>query len=333
MNDQMGLEILSSILQRMSYPNLVLSKNEDSSYGIDVKDLHRLLLKGCHKMQKLNKGQELSQVDLESLEGIHLTVKTLTGKTIKIKIKPTASVQKLKEIIKNLEGFSVNEQALIFQSRKMKNEDILEDVGVQEGSILFMILVLRGGGPGIMLSPTVLLDERFHFDFTSITDKTSYNRGGLAYIRPCGWRRYALKVHGKYNDDIWLLGKSKRPDQYSPAEEEWPVSYHGTSYNNGLSIAEEGYRLSKCKRFKHGYGIYSTPDINVALLYAETRKQSDGKIYRVVIQNRTNPKTLVKIDKAETGVVITEARDRTSTGENRPSGEITFETSNTSERI
>lgn len=307
MNNQMGLEIISSILQRMSYSNLVLSKNEDCSDGIDVKDLHRLLLKGCHKMQKLNKGQklspvdQLSQVDLESLKEIHLTVLTLTSKTIKIKIKPTKCVASLKAKIQDVEGIPPDQQRLIFQGIEMEDEDILAYVGVQEGSILHLVLKLRGGAQ-IILSPTFLFDERFHFDFTSVTDKTSYNRGGSAYIRPCGWRRYALKVHGVYDDDIWLLGKSKRPDQYSSAEEEWPVSYHGTSYNNGLKIAEEGYRLSKCKRFKHGVGIYSTPDINVALLYAERTKLSNGKTYRVVIQNRNNPENLVKIDKAETGV-------------------------------
>lgn len=301
MDNQIGLEILSSILKRMSYPNMVLSKNDDSSFGINVKDLHNLLLKGCHKMQPITKSQKLSQVDLGSSEGIDIVVVMMSGRTVKIKIKPTASVLRLKEILSNSQGVQIDDQNIVFQSRVIRSEEILEDVGVQEGSILRMLLVLRGGGPGIQLSPTVLLDERFHFDFTSITDQTSYNRGGFIYIRPCGWKRYALKVNGKYNDDIWLLGKSRRLNQYSSAEEEWPVSYHGTSYNNGLSIAEEGYRLSKCKRFKHGFGIYSTPDINVAFKYAETRKQSDGKTYKVVIQNRTNPKTLVKIDATESG--------------------------------
>jgi DNA polymerase II large subunit len=40
----------------------------------------------------------------------------------------------------------------------------------------------------------------------------------------------------------------------------------------------------------------------VAFKYAETRKQADGKTYKVVIQNRVNPKTLIKIDKVETKV-------------------------------
>lgn len=29
-------------------------------------------------------------------------------------------------------------------------------------------------------------------------------RGGLEYKRPCGWRRYALKVDDKYGDCKWL---------------------------------------------------------------------------------------------------------------------------------
>src|SRR5262249_604012 len=32
----------------------------------------------------------------------------------------------------------------------------------------------------------------------------------------------------------------------------WPVSYHGTACRNTVSIAKEGYRLSKCRRFSYG---------------------------------------------------------------------------------
>lgn len=261
MNNQMGLEILSSVIQT-SYPNFVLSKNKDNSYAIDVKELHSLLLTGSHK-------KENDTFRMGWGGGMHNPMSPMLG-----------FGGGLLGFGGRMLGFGGGRQQLLRMQK------------ISEG---------RPDTPSITLSPTVL-DERFHFDFTSITDKTSYNRGGSAYIRPCGWRRYALKVHGVYDDDIWLLGKSKRPDQYSSAEEEWPVSYHGTSYNNGLKIAEEGYRLSKCKRFKHGDGIYSTPDINVALLYAERTKLSNGKTYRVVIQNRNNPENLVKIDEAETGV-------------------------------
>jgi hypothetical protein len=79
------------------------------------------------------------------------------------------------------------------------------------------------------------------------------------------------------------------------------VSYHGTSYHNGLSIAEEGFRLSRCTRFKYGYGIYTTPDIEVAYRFADII-QIDGITYKFVVQSRVNPKNLKKVSKAETGV-------------------------------
>jgi hypothetical protein len=79
------------------------------------------------------------------------------------------------------------------------------------------------------------------------------------------------------------------------------VSYHGTSYHNGLSIAEEGFKLSQGERFLYGKGIYSTPDIEVASLYA-AEANVDGKTYKVVMQNRVNPKTVKKIGVTVTGV-------------------------------
>lgn len=55
-------------------------------------------------------------------------------------------------------------------------------------------------------------------------------RGYIKYKRPCGWKRLALKVTGKYDngDDKWL-GTNK---------DAWPVSYHGTTKHNAKSIAK-----------------------------------------------------------------------------------------------
>jgi hypothetical protein len=159
------------------------------------------------------------------------------------------------------------------------------------------------------------LDRELHYDFTNISDNgRTFFRGGSIYTRPCGWKRYALNVKNKftnafwlkgegnkYPDDIWLDGKTPRADKYSSAEGEWAVSYHGTSSRNGLSIGQEGYKLSKGERFKHGKGIYSTPDIEVASLYAKNVSY-DGNTYLFVVQNRVNPETVIKVDKAETGV-------------------------------
>ena len=122
----------------------------------------------------------------------------------------------------------------------------------------------------------------------------------MPYIRPCGWYRFALKVNGKYKDDLWLSGR--KASKNSSADGEWPVSYHGTSLDNGLSIAEEGLKLTKGQLFKFGCGIYSTPDIKVAFLYAEMTVTLKEKKYKVVLQNRVNSENLEKISKEETGV-------------------------------
>src|SRR5581483_4442385 len=79
------------------------------------------------------------------------------------------------------------------------------------------------------------------------------------------------------------------------------VSYHGTANNNCKNIAEEGYLLCKGRRFAFGHGIYSSPDIDVAYRYAP-RFSHEEENYRIVIQNRVNPKNMVRISKQETGI-------------------------------
>ena len=118
------------------------------------------------------------------------------------------------------------------------------------------------------------------------------------YYRPYGWRRYALKVLGKYDGDTWLGKKGYRLDS-SPGE--WPVSYHGTAIGNTGNIAQEGYDLSKGKRFLYGRGVYSTPSIEVAAKYA-SGFQHKGKNYRVVFQNRVNPSNLKIVSADDTGM-------------------------------
>ncbi|CAF1594136.1 unnamed protein product, partial [Didymodactylos carnosus] len=64
-------------------------------------------------------------------------------------------------------------------------------------------------------------------------------------------------------------------------------------------IAEEGFRLSEGKRFLHGKGIYSTPDIEIAKKYA-SKFTYENETYLCIVQNRVNPKHLQVFDKAKT---------------------------------
>jgi hypothetical protein len=104
-----------------------------------------------------------------------------------------------------------------------------------------------------------------------------------------------LKVNGKYPpNDKWLGMTGTDPD-------EWGVSYHGTGKHNAMSIAEEGYRLSKGKRFLHGIGTFSTPELEIAKRFA-SEFIYEGNKYLLIIQNRINRKYLQILDKQTTGV-------------------------------
>ncbi|GBC04205.1 hypothetical protein RclHR1_05570006 [Rhizophagus clarus] len=125
-------------------------------------------------------------------------------------------------------------------------------------------------------------------------------RGNFNYKRPYGWKRFALKVLDKYEDNTWL-GVEGRENERHSTQDEWPVCYHGTVIHNCKSIVENGYLLNKGKRFRYGVGIYSTPDINVAAEYS-SKFAHKGSYYVAVIQNRVNPSSLIKISKMKTGI-------------------------------
>ncbi|EFX82967.1 hypothetical protein DAPPUDRAFT_302123 [Daphnia pulex] len=214
-------------------------------------------------------------------------------------INQSATIKDLKDIICDEEGISPSLQILLFFNQELKDKKSLKYYNIKERDTVQLTLKIIDG---FFLLPKEIFDEPYHYDFTNISDEgNQFYRGRMEYLRPCGWQRYALDVKGKFPDDIWLEGKYRRSDKNSSAEGEWPVSYHGTSYHNGLSIAEEGFRFSRCTRFKYGYGIYTTPDIKVAYRFADII-QIDGITYRFVVQSRVNPKNVKIVSKAETGV-------------------------------
>ena len=69
-----------------------------------------------------------------------------------------------------------------------------------------------GGGDEFYIDDD-LLDPLYDYDFRDIFDgNKKFHRGGLEYKRPWGWKRYAFKVEGKYENDIWL-GDSGRDSE------------------------------------------------------------------------------------------------------------------------
>ena len=78
-----------------------------------------------------------------------IIIKTLTGKTIPLKVVPNCTVGQLKIMIHIIEGCLPEEQRLIStvsgKSQQLEDHRTLSDYGIKEHSIVFLILRLRGG--------------------------------------------------------------------------------------------------------------------------------------------------------------------------------------------
>ncbi|POG78761.1 hypothetical protein GLOIN_2v1836722 [Rhizophagus irregularis DAOM 181602=DAOM 197198] len=227
-------------------------------------------------------------------------IKTLSDKTIKVEIDLNETIDQLKAKIQDRLGIPSDQQRLIFAGKGLEDGATLVDCDIKTGSTLHLLLRLRGGGGmGVLFIHPDQLDPDYDYDFTDVNDEgIKFMRGNFEYKRPCGWKRNALNVLNKYEDNSWL-GVNNRRCLTSSVQNEWPVSYHGTAKHNCKSIADEGYQLCKGKRFLFGHGIYSTPDINVAYQYAK-KFTYEGDVYRIVFQNRVNPNNLVRITNEET---------------------------------
>lgn len=73
---------------------------------------------------------------------------TLTGKEIEIDIEPTDKVERIKERVEEKEGIPPQQQRLIYSGKQMNDEKTAADYKIQGGSVLHLVLALRGGGAG-----------------------------------------------------------------------------------------------------------------------------------------------------------------------------------------
>jgi hypothetical protein len=229
----------------------------------------------------------------ESLMTLSITI-LATKTTFPCVIERDASVDKLKQIIYEKEGILCNKQNLIYCGQEIDEGHLLSEYNIGDSSEICVVRLRAKNADDLLVLDKNSWDQRYDYDFTNIDDEGKrFTRGGVEYRRPCGWKRYAIKVAGKYEDEIWL-GSNDNPN-------EWPVSYHGTRHDAVNSIAQTGYDLTKHTRHAHGRGIYSTPDINVARGFAKSFP-FNAQEYLVILQNRVNPKNVIKLTRDVTGV-------------------------------
>lgn len=74
-----------------------------------------------------------------------IKVRTLTGKEIEIEVESTDKITRIKEMIEEKEGIPPDQQRVIFSGKQLNDEKTLKDYQIEAGSVMFLVLALRGG--------------------------------------------------------------------------------------------------------------------------------------------------------------------------------------------
>ncbi|KAJ3704750.1 hypothetical protein LUZ61_008455 [Rhynchospora tenuis] len=106
----------------------------------------RKVLEGGRSLADYNIQKESTLYMLLTIRGgTMIKVKTLTGKEIEINIEPTDTVDRIKERVEEKEGIPPVQQRLIYGGKQMADDKTAKEYNIEGGSVLHLVLALRGG--------------------------------------------------------------------------------------------------------------------------------------------------------------------------------------------
>ena len=76
---------------------------------------------------------------------MNIKLKSLTGKLINLNVEPSYTIQQIKEKVQEMEGLGPEVQRIIFKGTMLKDEATIDQSKIEPGSVLHLVLALRGG--------------------------------------------------------------------------------------------------------------------------------------------------------------------------------------------
>ncbi|RHZ79828.1 hypothetical protein Glove_140g14 [Diversispora epigaea] len=219
------------------------------------------------------------------------------------------TIYELKKKIQNVQGVKPHLQRLVFNGQELFNINNLEFYNITMDSIIHLEIHLKDDYDTIKyINPDLDINynEKHH-------NYHSQHHLDFKNLKVCEWKeiKFITPIRKFYvinedkdfsvNDDkeriIVEILRNKR-------KRKWKFSFHGVAKNHhSHSIADDGYLESKKYQKEYqkthqfnnfSHGIYTTPNIKLASLYAKTFTHNGIK-FQMLFQNLVNSETLVKV--------------------------------------
>ncbi|CAG8496620.1 8851_t:CDS:1, partial [Scutellospora calospora] len=219
-----------------------------------------------------------------------VVVQTLVGQRIRISdLSCNITIRELKKKIQKNVKFAPYNQRLVFNGQELSNIASLGSYEISMNSIIYMEIKPHDSYNKVKFIILDLIDPEYQFYFNKyVNDVIIISKD---FLLTQGWKQVLLKVPNKQI----TINNEKINDLPEVGKKKWKISYHGTAKYLHRSIAEDGYLSGKkYQQFNFSHGIYTTPNIEIASLYAKTFTYNGVK-FKVLFQNLVNTNTLGRI--------------------------------------